>query len=539
MFDPQALMPVVEAIGWSLIDFCWQGLVIALAYALLRSALGAARPMARLWTGHAALAALALAPLVTLWLRWPGVAPLPAATAQAELSGMLASAALPAPALLDDALPWLVAAWAAGVLLIAARTAAQWWKLHRICRQAAPLDRIWDLRLARLQSLFAVPQRVRILESARVASPILLGVLKPVILFPAGLALRLPAGQLELLLAHELAHLRRWDHVANMAQVMLETALFYHPAVHWVSRRVREDREQCCDDLVAEVCNEPLDYARALLAVAESRAAQPRFALGAGGGLLLQRVERIVGEPARPASGHLMLLAATLGLLFLVQQWARNDLHLIALDLPLSPLQPQFGALPTPFEGITVADLMQVPRWAPAAPDIVVDAAVAPPLPLPEAAPVREAARSTAPTMSVPAPSSAEPASQPQRVSEGRAALAADAEPVVEMRPQPQRSVAPYYPPAAAQAGIEGSVVLSFGIDSAGRVIDIEVDAEDRPGVFAMAARNALRRWRFAPGEADGRRHLQPFAFTLNDPDRGHDGNEPCQRSTGSRICRR
>jgi bla regulator protein blaR1 len=535
--------PAVEAIGWTLIDFCWQGLLIAVAYAVLRGALGAARPVARLWAGYAALAALALVPLVTLWLRWPGhgSAALAHAAGGTAAQWTVAVPLLPESSHLDHALPWLVAAWAAGVLVLAARTAAQWWTLHRICREAQPLDRIWELRLARLQTAFRVPQTVRMLQSARIASPLLLGVLKPVILLPAGLALRLPVAQLELLLGHELAHLRRWDHVVNLAQVMLETALFYHPAVHWVSRRVREDREQCCDDLVASVCNEPIDYARALLAVAEAHVAQPRFALGAGGGLLLQRVERIVGAPARPAPARLLLLGAALGVLLIGHQWARHDLQLLAVDLPMPDLRPQLAALPTPFEGITVGDLMQSPRWSPPAPEISLAENASPPPPvaaapaLPamqdplaavltaadtaiDAAPAAMAAAAQAP----PAPATDSAADQPAYAT-----------------PRPSRSESPQYPHTAAQAGIEGGVVLSFRIAADGRVYDIEIDSEDRPGVFTAAARNALRRWRFPPGEADDRRHLQPFDFTLNDTYGGADGQELCQRSTGSRICRR
>jgi bla regulator protein blaR1 len=539
--------PAVEAIGWTLIDFCWQGLLIAVAYAVLRGALGAARPVARLWTGYVALSALALAPLTTLWLRWPGHENV----ALSQASGATAAPwsvtlpLLPASSHLDQALPWLVAAWAAGVLLLAVRTAAQWWTLHRICREAQPLDGIWELRLARLQTAFRVPQTVRMLQSARIASPLLLGVLKPVILLPAGLALRLPVAQLELLLGHELAHLRRWDHVVNLAQVMLETALFYHPAVHWVSRRVREDREQCCDDLVASVCNEPIDYARALLAVAEARVTQPRFALGAGGGLLLQRVERIVGAPARPAPGRLLLLGAALGMLLVGHQWARHDLQLLAVDLPMPDLRPQLGALPTPFEGITIADLLQSPRWSPPPPDLsLADTRLA------ETGSPTSPARDAAPTLpplpdAITAEAIAAPVLievPPPAVSSMRplpvVAAAVDEGPAYAS-PRPSRSESPQYPHAAAQAGIEGGVVLSFRIAADGRVVDIEVDAEDHPGVFTAAARNALRRWRFAPGEADGRRHLQPFDFTLNDPYGSADGQELCQRSTGSRICRR
>jgi bla regulator protein blaR1 len=544
--------PLVDALGWTLIDFCWQGLLLAAAYAAMRGALGPDRPAARVRAGYLTLLGLAAAPVLTLWQRWPGPAAAATGTPSVESWG-IAVAATPATGWLDAAMPWLVAAWAIGVLLLAGRAAIQWWRLQAICRSALPLGPDWERRLAQLRRSFRVLQPVRLRESCRIATPLLLGVLRPVILLPAGLALRLPSAQVELLLAHELAHLRRWDHLANLLQVVVETILFYHPAVHWVSRRVREDREHCCDDLVAAAgSHPPVDYARALLAVAEERVHMPRMALAAGGGRLLHRVERIVGmQSAQPAAGRMLVLGAALGVLLLGHLWSRSEVTLAALELPLPVPAPQFERLPTPIAGLTIGDLLQR-RWSPPPPTPLPPVALELPAPAPPAAAVTASAAETAVV--------ADPVAQPTESAISRAARLGTAA-ALQAPPAPAagplappavdeagataptlrivRAPAPHYPAVAAQHGIEGTVELSFVVSAAGRASDIRVEHEDRPGLFGSAAESAVRRWLFESGQDDGVRHRRVFDFRLDDSDDVADAMRVCMRNTGSRICRR
>jgi beta-lactamase regulating signal transducer with metallopeptidase domain len=114
---------------------------------------------------------------------------------------------------------------------------------------------------------------VSLLESTDLGVPAVFGWLKPVVLLPAAAAAGLTPQQLELLLAHELAHVRRNDYFVNLLQSVVETLLFYHPAVWWVSARVREEREHCCDDVALAACGHPREYAGALLALATWRLA--------------------------------------------------------------------------------------------------------------------------------------------------------------------------------------------------------------------------------------------------------------------------
>ena len=117
-------------------------------------------------------------------------------------------------------------------------------------------------------------------------------------LVPAATLAGLSASQLELVLAHELAHIRRRDYLVNLLQTAVETLLFYHPAVWWVSGRMRVEREHCCDDLAVAACGNPVGYARALADLEGLGTRGPVLAMAASGGSLFDRVARLVTPPA-------------------------------------------------------------------------------------------------------------------------------------------------------------------------------------------------------------------------------------------------
>jgi hypothetical protein len=169
-------------------------------------------------------------------------------------------------------------------------------------------------RAQRVAGRLALERIVRVLESSVVSVPMLVGWMKPVVLLPAAALARLAPAQIEALLAHELSHVRRHDYLVNLLQAVVETLLFYHPAVWWLSRQVRREREHCCDDLAIGVCGDPLVYATALSELA-AMSAGPRLALAATDGSLLDRVRRILGHPrdrrASP-SGWVSLVFVTL-----------------------------------------------------------------------------------------------------------------------------------------------------------------------------------------------------------------------------------
>lgn len=332
---------VPNALAWTLIHFLWQGSIIGLLAAV---SLWALRPRStvRYAIGVGALAAMLAAPAVTFSLLLEAQPPAgtdmtmsmapaadqDAATPVAPLDGIAvgqsvvrsasgASAAsiasIAAVAGHPAVVATILAVWLTGVLflslrllggLVVARRHAT-----RAVRPVSPqVQRIADSLAARL----ALRRAVRVFESTRVAVPMMMGWLKPVVLLPTAALAGLSPTQLEALLAHELAHVRRHDYLVNLLQSVVETLLFYHPAVWWVSRQVRADREDCCDDLAVAVCDR-VAYASALADLAATRPAHG-LALAATDGRLVDRVRRILRGPdaAAPTSPSWAVLGVTL-----------------------------------------------------------------------------------------------------------------------------------------------------------------------------------------------------------------------------------
>lgn len=229
--------------------------------------------------------------------------------------------------LIEPLLPWLVAAWSFGVLALSLRLLAGWHSIRRLRRHGAtPAPAIWHDRLSRLAARLRVRTPIALVESALVEVPTVIGWLKPMILLPAAALAGMDPRQLEALLAHELAHIRRHDYLVNLVQTVIETLLFYHPAVWWLSRRIRQEREHCCDDLAVAACGDTLIYARALATMEELRSS-PLLTLAANDGSLLGRIQRIVSNTSSPKprstgyatpSGLIVLSAAVIGLFALL-----------------------------------------------------------------------------------------------------------------------------------------------------------------------------------------------------------------------------
>ena len=204
----------------------------------------------------------------------------------------------------DDLAPALMLLWLAGVTVLTLRLFGGWIWMQRMrthdLRPAAPS---WEQTLARLARQLHVTRAVALAESTRVDVPTVIGWLTPVVLLPVSAIAALSPAQLEAILAHELAHIRRHDYLVNLLQTLVETLLFYHPAVWWVSGRIRVEREHCCDDLAVTLCGDPVAYVNALADLESLRStAAPfrradRIAMAATGGSLLHRVRRLLGAP--------------------------------------------------------------------------------------------------------------------------------------------------------------------------------------------------------------------------------------------------
>ncbi len=207
--------------------------------------------------------------------------------------------------LLRPILPWVSLVWALGVMGIGLWHLGGWVQTRRLRRRRThPVSEAVLQAVARLGGRLKVSRPVRVLESALARVPMVIGWLRPVILLPASALAGLTPEQLEAVLAHELAHIRRYDCLVRLVQVLAETLLFYHPAVWWISSRIRTESEYCCDEMAAVACGNRRQYAQAMAALAELQDAAPRLAAAASGGPLLGRVRRVMGmpDPVRPSA---------------------------------------------------------------------------------------------------------------------------------------------------------------------------------------------------------------------------------------------
>ena len=336
-----SLSPIfVECLGWTLVHFLWQGAVVA---ALLAGGLRLLRRSSsnhRYLAGCLALLILSLAPVITfrhVLAQYP-LSPDPArelVSAPAVVDSIAPGTKPPTKLIfiaksaihelnfaqrLAGLLPWVVIGWAVGVFALSCQLLLGWRQIARLTHHAVTtLDATWLGRLAELGWRMGIDRPVRLVESALVEVPTVIGWLRPIILLPASCLVGLTPAQLESILAHELAHIRRHDYLVNLLQSVVETFLFYHPAVWWVSRQVREERENCCDDLAVEICGDRIAYARALATLEELRPAPAQFALAASGAPLLQRIQRLAGQsrknpnrPGWPLAGIIVLLLIAL-----------------------------------------------------------------------------------------------------------------------------------------------------------------------------------------------------------------------------------
>lgn len=305
--------PFVQALGWTFVHSLWQGALLGLlAWAGLRLLRGRS-PEARYALAGAALALLPLSALVTLVLVWPS--PLSAGTGPV-LEGLRSASWRDA---LAPLLPYASAFWLAGTAVMALRLLGGWCWIQRLRFSGVePAPEALARRCADLARAMGLTVPVALLRSWSAEVPMVIGWIRPVILVPAAALAGLDPTALEAVIAHELAHVRRRDYLWNILQSAVEALFFYHPATWWISRQIRAERENCCDDAAVSACGDRLLYARALTALEELRLpleSSPGLAPAATGGFLMNRIRRIV-LPALPPSplgraGLLSLLAVT------------------------------------------------------------------------------------------------------------------------------------------------------------------------------------------------------------------------------------
>jgi beta-lactamase regulating signal transducer with metallopeptidase domain len=308
----------MQSLGWALLHFVWQGTALAalaaVAIAVVR------RPQSRYMVGIAALAMMLLAPVATFLFYsqqhsnsagFEKSSPLtavawPIARGNAAVSG----AAKVVPSL--NALPWLVEAWLLGVALFSLRSAGGFFLLERERRRrrATVSEHVLEICYT-LQAQLGIDRAIEYCESAFLQAPAVMGWFRPIVFLPVSALTGLSQEQLRLVIAHELAHVQRFDTFVNVFQVCVETLLFYHPAVWWLNKRIRAEREHCCDETAVALCGNPVEYARALTLMEEWRSA-PVLAMAANRGPLSERIMHLLGLNASRGGTRKLGLAGSI-----------------------------------------------------------------------------------------------------------------------------------------------------------------------------------------------------------------------------------
>ncbi|MBU6509845.1 MAG: M56 family metallopeptidase [Gammaproteobacteria bacterium] len=533
LFDSSVLL----TLGWTLVHFLWQGAAVGALYALLRRMLRNKSPVTRYNLAVVTLIAMAALPIVT-FIHLSAASASGSATLTLSNFTVLTAAKLrshtpiftswldTAQSWLKPLLSWAVLLWFLGVLVMSVRIGYGWRHARFLRRTAdfAPLPQ-WNAIVKDLSCRLGIRNAVRLAVSLHVHVPSVIGWLKPVILLPPSMLSGLTPLQIELILAHELAHVRRCDYLWNLLQVTVETLLFYHPVVRWVSNQARVEREQCCDDMVVALHGNPLAYARALTELEGLRHPQDALLLGANGGQVLDRIHRLLGRSATsvPVAWSPLLLAACLVLAGgFISTSPLKTVWRGASTVKYSFSGQQVEAAPADKTMPVSVQPTNIVQTAPIQPDPAY-------IPLPGGMPAVHIAAPAAPAaLDIPA--------TPRAVDV--AAAGSD--------PSPARSggevlarYSPQYPAFAQERGVEGDARITFTLTKDAEIADARVVRVTGSDLFGQAALRAIQRWKFTPAILSGKPVAQQmtvdFVFRLHAATTQSSG--PCKAPMGYHVC--
>jgi len=338
---------VLQALGWTFIHSLWQGAVIALILGFMLPGLKkrAANVRYALAVGSlAALFALSATTFVRYYTNSPvsdnsvvaitapvndeessfanglDTAPLEGASSEASgIEGIIKEFA----GYFTHHFPMVVTLWFLGMILFLVKMLGGLIYSERIKFVGiTPFPKSWNKNISELKAKMNINRPVKLVQSCLARVPMVIGYIKPVVLIPLGALSGIPRDQMEAIIAHELAHIRRNDFLVNIFQSIIESIFFYHPAVWWISGTIRKEREHCCDDLAVSVCEESVVYAKALANLQERSYATPFYAVALAKRRysLLSRIKRLNRKPvpnANPAEKWITLAVMILIIAFL------------------------------------------------------------------------------------------------------------------------------------------------------------------------------------------------------------------------------
>lgn len=289
---------LINVIGWALIHFIWQGALIGVVTALLMWALRNARPQTRYFIVCFALLLCAILPMIAILKN------IDTSQAYSQNSVMNASTqsasneqdtVMQARLWLQTNMPWIVLWWSLVVTLLSLRLGMGllWLRGYYEGKRGVE-NQFWQNKLDHISQQFGIHKRVLLRVVDDIDSPVTIGFFRPMVLIPASLLTGMPTDLLEALIAHEVAHISRFDYAINLLQNLIEMLLFFHPAVWWISKKIRSERENIADDLAARNLGEPRRLALALQELDKFQLLTPQLALAAHGGNLMFRIKRLI-----------------------------------------------------------------------------------------------------------------------------------------------------------------------------------------------------------------------------------------------------
>jgi beta-lactamase regulating signal transducer with metallopeptidase domain len=410
------MIHTVQAIAWTLIHFCWQAAAVAVLYrgvslltvsrssntryvlalsALLlmlvcSAATGIYESSSPPFAGPVASPGVGAANSLYAPVRTPvtGGSPLQGASS-AAVTAFSALGVSRVPVLSLPVLRLIDGLWLLGVLALSLRSLGGWWLIQRLSASAnASAPAAARASFLRISSALGIRKPVLLRVTNAITGPVTVGALRALVLLPLSAATSLSPDELEVVLAHELAHVRRADFLWNLVQTMVETLFFFHPAVWWIGNRIRHERELCCDDLALEVCPDPVTYASALYRLELERSRNWRLAMALDGHqpaqTLRMRIARILGEPAAKAAQRGPFGLAAAGAVLAVL--------LLPVPQMLASLNPVRVASP-PMAHLAIPESQSKPNPAHAATEGATSPSEAPaPAPSPDPQPVEVAA---------------------------------------------------------------------------------------------------------------------------------------------------
>jgi len=305
--------PLIQGIGATLVHSIWQGLLVALLLRLALYLMPQSRVQLKYWLSVTALTAVVFWAGYTFNHQVFTTTGNPVVTENHAFDLAFSSEALHSSTgvqinILNELLtkielasaPYhntMVVIWVIGVVFFLIRLQGSIFYLQRMKQVGVkPVPTQWQQKVQFLSQRLGIRDQVRIVESKLAEVPMVIGHLKPVILIPVGMINGLSVAEVEAILTHELAHIKRYDYLVNIVQTVIESLLFFNPAVWWISQTIRKSREHCCDDLAVKYCGDQLVYANALSNLGAWSLKTPALSMGLfkNKNELLMRIKRLV-----------------------------------------------------------------------------------------------------------------------------------------------------------------------------------------------------------------------------------------------------